>query len=83
MSRTRKNEGVKGVLKAWNADFRGFGGFSRILSGVFFKIRVNKNLRNLCSVSFLWTQERIRENPLNPRKSAFHNFLNPRCIKFI
>jgi len=29
-------------LKAWNADFRGFGGFTRIFSDLFFKIRVNR-----------------------------------------
>ncbi|MCL2047691.1 MAG: hypothetical protein FWG87_03085 [Defluviitaleaceae bacterium] len=40
------------ILKAWNADFRGFGGFSRILSGAFIKIRVIKNLRNPCFASF-------------------------------
>ncbi|MCL2047346.1 MAG: hypothetical protein FWG87_01345 [Defluviitaleaceae bacterium] len=44
--------GGEKLKKAWNADLRGFNGFSRILSGVFFKIRVIKNLRNSHFVSF-------------------------------
>ncbi|MCL2048666.1 MAG: hypothetical protein FWG87_08040 [Defluviitaleaceae bacterium] len=59
-------------MEEWNADFRGFSGFSRILSGVFIRTRAIKLPRSLCFVSFSLKREKIRENPLNPRKSAFH-----------
>ncbi|MCL2050094.1 MAG: hypothetical protein FWG87_15345, partial [Defluviitaleaceae bacterium] len=58
-------------LKAWNADFREFNGFSRIFSR--FHSKLTEHVL-LVLHGFKGTSERIRENPPNPRKSAFHYY---------
>ncbi|MCL2048715.1 MAG: hypothetical protein FWG87_08305 [Defluviitaleaceae bacterium] len=71
----RRFSRIQRILRAWNADFRGFNGFSRIFSRFHSKL-TKCELRGLLITRILKnTPDRIRVNPPNPRKSAFHNLL--------